>query len=75
MWKAPDNDCFADEIHLAGELVPPGTYRQVATGRTIRLDREDRLPGSLDGRVACYVAVRGPWEQAEEPKRRDKCAA
>ena len=75
MWKAPENDHFADEIHLAGELVPPGLYRQIATGRTVSLDHEDRLPGSLDGRVACYVVVRDSWGRLGTNCDQDKCAA
>jgi len=46
------------ELHDAGERVAAGVYRDVRTGREIHLEAEDRLPGSLDGRVACYVRVR-----------------
>ena len=75
MWQAPENDCFADEIHLAGELVPPGIYKQISTGRTVNIEHEDRLPGSLDGRVACYVLIRDTWGKLADDRRKDKFAA
>ena len=42
-----------DEIYLAGERVRPGIYFQVDSDRRVRLDSEDTLPASLDGKVAC----------------------
>ncbi len=45
------------ELYLAGERVKPGTYRQIGADREICIDREDFLPASLDGRVACYMKV------------------
>ena len=62
MWntKAEEN---AEELFLAGEKVLPGTYRQIGGGREIRLDAEDILPGSLDGRVACYMRIHNTWAQ------------
>ncbi|HLI49487.1 MAG TPA: hypothetical protein VKV18_12470 [Chthonomonas sp.] len=42
-------------IYLAGQRVIPGRYRQLETGREVVLEHEDRLPASLDGRVACYI--------------------
>ena len=56
-------DTADDELFLAGEKVEPGTYRQVGGGREIRLEKEDFLPASLDGRVACYMRVRYTWAQ------------
>ena len=67
MWEQPENDQFADELFLAGERVPSGTYRQVGGGREIRLDHEDTLPASLDGRVACYMRVHNAWSQIQQP--------
>ncbi len=57
MWNQPENDQFVDELFLAGERVPVGTYRQVGSSRQITVDKEDILPASLDGRVACYVRI------------------
>jgi hypothetical protein len=73
------------ELHDAGERVAAGVYRDVRTGREIRLEAEDRLPGSLDGRVACYVLVRSARggeaptsadrEVTDLPVSRDRLAA
>ena len=63
MWNRPENDQFAEELFLAGQRVPAGLYRQVGSGRVVRLDREDFLPASLDGHVASYVLVRETWDQ------------
>ncbi len=52
-----------DELFLAGERVRPGTYRQLGGVRMVRLDEDDFLPASLDGRVACYMRVQNTWEQ------------
>ncbi|HSV75013.1 MAG TPA: hypothetical protein VLH79_14730 [Chthonomonadales bacterium] len=65
MWKQPENDQFVDELYLAGERVPSGVYRQVGTCRQVCLDRDDFLPASLDGRVACYMRVNNTWGQLE----------
>jgi hypothetical protein len=59
MWYQPEHDQFVEELLLAGQCVPAGVYRQVGSGRIIRLEREDCLPASLDGHVASYVLVRG----------------
>ena len=42
------------EIYLAGQRVPAGKYSQIGSRREVCLDKEDNLPASLDGRVACY---------------------
>jgi hypothetical protein len=70
MWPKPENDQFAEEVLLAGELVPPGIYRQIGTRREVHVTSDDCLPASLDGRVACYVRVH-TWGQiqAEEESR------
>jgi len=60
-WMPPSNDQYAEEIYLAGEHVAAGTYRQVPDGREILLDKQDFLPATHDGRVACYVLVRHLW--------------
>ncbi|MGC8668259.1 MAG: hypothetical protein ACP5VE_09115 [Chthonomonadales bacterium] len=57
MWLQPENDQYADELFLAGERVTPGIYKQLGTGREVYMEKEDVLPASLDGRVACYVRM------------------
>ena len=66
MWNSPENDQFADELYLAGEKVPSGVYRQIGGNREVRLEKEDFLPASLDGRVACYMRVNMTWEQLRQ---------
>lgn len=63
MWKQPENSQFVDELYLAGERVPRGVYRQVGGEREIHLEKEDYLPASLDGRVACYMRMYNTWSQ------------
>ena len=52
-----------EELFLAGERVRPGTYRQIGGIRQVKLEQDDFLPASLDGRVACYMRVQDTWEQ------------
>ncbi len=59
--KIPLKEPLEGELFLAGERVPRGIYRQIETKREIVLDREDTLPASLDGRVACYELVPRRW--------------
>ncbi len=66
MWQQPDNDRLPEELFLAGERVPPGTYRQVGSNRQVQLEREDYLPASLDGRVACYIRLQNTWVQIQQ---------
>lgn len=67
MWKQPENDQYVDELFLAGEHVPSGVYRQIGNGREIKLEQDDVLPASLDGRVACYMRVHSQWGQSKIP--------
>jgi len=53
----------AEEFYLAGETVLPGIYRQIGGNREVRIEREDVLPASLDGRVACYRRIYSMWSQ------------
>lgn len=48
----------AEGHYVAGQLVPPGIYREIESGRLVRLEREDHLPASFDGQVACYEAYK-----------------
>ncbi len=66
MWEQPENDQFVDELFLAGERVPSGTYKQIGGSREVRLDHEDFLPASLDGRVACYMRVHRNWSYQDQ---------
>ncbi len=50
-----------DGYFLAGERVEAGRYRQIGSGRVVTLERDDLLPASLDGRVACYERVQWTW--------------
>ena len=63
MWNSPENGHFVEEILLAGEIVSPGTYRQIGSHTIVTLNREDHLPASLDGRVACYRKI-ALWQPA-----------
>ncbi|MBC7527528.1 MAG: hypothetical protein H7308_08245 [Chthonomonadaceae bacterium] len=63
MWTQNESEFPGEELFLAGERVKAGTYRQIGGSREVRLEREDVLPASLDGRVACYLRVY-PWGQA-----------
>ncbi|MCC6730117.1 MAG: hypothetical protein IT208_12335 [Chthonomonadales bacterium] len=65
MRKQPERDGFVDELYLAGERAPTGTYKQIGSSREVRLDSDDFLPASLDGRVACYVRVANTWSQMQ----------
>ena len=45
------------QIHLSGERVSPGVYRQVGGMRKLFLEDEDCLPVSSDGEMARYERV------------------
>lgn len=63
MKRYSESDIFDDPLYLAGEEAPPGMYQEIATGRTVSLDGDDRLPASLDGHVACYRRISCTWRQ------------
>ena len=58
MSNLASNEPDLDSIYLAGELAPAGLYQRIGTTQTVRLNRHDYLPASLDGRVACYARAR-----------------
>ena len=68
MWQQSEHEMFGDELFLAGERVTPGLYREIGGKREVRLDAEDILPASLDGRVACYTRIRNQWSQLADRK-------
>ncbi len=55
-------DDLEDDLFSAGEVAPAGRYQRVDVvwGRTVVLDGEDRLPASLDGRVALHRKLQSP---------------
>ncbi len=53
-------------LYLAGHPAPAGTYRQVETGQEVRLDREDILPATLDGRIAAYERRPLTWAELRQ---------
>jgi hypothetical protein len=71
-WTKPENDQYAEDLHLAGERVQPGSYHQVGTARVVVLEQEDVLPASLDGRVACYTRLGNTWGEARERRSGDR---
>jgi hypothetical protein len=56
MWQRTEHE-LDEELFLAGERVRPGIYRQIGGAREVLVEKEDFLPASLDGRVACYMRV------------------
>lgn len=52
-----DLDTGGEVLFLAGTKAPPGRYRQIDGRREVILEKEDYLPASLDGQVACYLQV------------------
>ena len=66
MSKQPDSDMFARELHLAGERVSPGLYKQVDSSRVVELDLKGLLPASLDGQAAVCACARRSRNQGQE---------
>ena len=69
----PDNnlpEVGEDTLHLAGERVAPGVYKQIDDSRELLFEQEGYLPASLDGRVACYMRIERTRKQgAQEAPR------
>jgi len=63
-------------LYSSGERVPPGAYREVESGREVRLESNDILPACLDGRAGRYsrvvwvyvFAAHGPGRSSTEGK-------
>lgn len=68
MWQRSEHE-GVEELYLAGEKVLPGVYRQIGGSREVRFEKEDILPASLDGRVACYMRVRHLWSEWTEQQK------
>ncbi len=58
-----EDQSVEETFWLAGQRVQPGRYQNVSTGRIVELPKQDTLPASLDGCVACYVRLSHAWEQ------------
>ena len=69
MWKQSDQYVDVENLFLAGHRVPAGTYKQIGGDREVKLDHEDFLPASLDGRVASYMRVNPPREVQLDAER------
>ncbi len=60
MNRTREIDPLMGELFLAGEIVPPGAYRDINGGRMVELRTADILPASLNGQVACYSRLMIP---------------
>ena len=58
-----DCDISATNAFLAGHKAPAGIYREVDSGRLVRLESEDILPATFDGRVGVYIRVALTWSE------------
>lgn len=70
MQQSVRNESEDIPLFLAGEYVSPGVYQEVSNGREILLDREDYLPASLDGKVACYRRMQPKWGEMQNRHHR-----
>ena len=65
---APSERIFSDdgeEVFIAGQVVPAGTYRQLDSPRFVTLEVAGPLSPSFDGRRAEYCRVERPWITAQ----------
>lgn len=58
------------QIHVSGERVAPGVYRQVGGSRKLFLEDDACLPPSADGESARYERV----ESRETPRTTIRCS-
>ncbi|HZP83307.1 MAG TPA: hypothetical protein VFB21_16815 [Chthonomonadaceae bacterium] len=63
MGQRSEYDLYEDDYLLAGMKAMPGTYRRLGSRQILTLEKEDILPASLDGNVACYVRVDHTWAE------------
>lgn len=61
----------AAKLHLSGEYVVPGTYRNMGTGEERQMMVPGFLPRDADGYIACYVRLQQQtrYDTQGEPKR------
>lgn len=55
-----------DRLFLAGYKAPIGLYRLVGTQQEVRLDQEDDLPATCNGRVAVYERRIPTWAERQD---------
>ncbi len=69
----PPTQFAADDsrLFLAGHKAPAGQYRLVGTEREVRLDQEDDLPATCDGRVAIYERCIPTWAERLSDQKND----
>ena len=67
MIRQREVDPLLGELFLAGEMAPPGEYREINCGRSVQLKSSDFLPASLDGQVACYHRMNNRYPLTESP--------
>jgi len=53
---------------LAGQSVPKGDYREIRTGREIRMEEEGILPATHDGQVGVYCCRPQTWAELRRQK-------
>ena len=58
-----------DRLFLAGHKVPAGHYLLVGTQQEVRLDQEDDLPATCDGRVAVYERLTPTWAEKQSEQK------
>jgi len=54
---------------LAGHMAPTGVYREIQTGRELRLEEGGILPATCDGHVAVYVRQAMTWAEKDSSKK------
>jgi len=52
---------YGEELFVAGQIVPAGTYLEVDSNRQVTLDYVGPLPASFNGRKAYYSRLERPW--------------
>jgi len=62
------SETSVEDLFVAGQKVSAGLYRLVGSQRDVRLDQDDTLPASLDGRVAVYIRRPMTWADIRRMK-------
>ena len=53
---------------LAGRQAPAWVYREMQTGRDLRMEEEGVLPATCDGHVAVYIRLPLTWAELRRQK-------
>ena len=53
-------------LFVAGQVAPPGVYRQINSRRQVRLNEQGILPVTCDGRVAVYERRTQTWAEVRK---------